>query len=120
MTGTVKSACVTKRCVKLVPSRGEEPSESAENEAHQDGQEGHERGTLLASLPPETCGIKGRMNIRHAHRRPMSELIVMRHAKSDWGTGLPEFERPLSQRGHDDAPRWRNGSTTLAMCPTPC
>ncbi len=35
----------------------------------------------------------------------MPELIVMRHAKSDWSTGLPDFERPLSQRGHDDAPR---------------
>jgi phosphohistidine phosphatase len=35
----------------------------------------------------------------------MPELLVMRHAKSDWGTGLPDFERPLSQRGHDAAPR---------------
>jgi phosphohistidine phosphatase len=35
----------------------------------------------------------------------MPELLVMRHAKSDWGTGLADFERPLSQRGHDDAPR---------------
>ncbi len=48
---------------------GEEPSESAENEVHQDRQEGHERGTLLASPPPETCGIKGRMNVRHPQVR---------------------------------------------------
>lgn len=37
--------------------------------------------------------------------REMPELLVMRHAKSDWGTGLPDFERPLSRRGHEDAPR---------------
>jgi phosphohistidine phosphatase len=37
--------------------------------------------------------------------RGMPELLVMRHAKSDWGSGLPDFERPLSERGNDDAPR---------------
>lgn len=29
----------------------------------------------------------------------------MRHAKSDWSTGQDDFDRPLSQRGHRDAPR---------------
>ena len=33
----------------------------------------------------------------------MPELLVMRHGKSDWGTGLPDFERPLSKRGHKNA-----------------
>lgn len=35
----------------------------------------------------------------------MPELFVMRHAKSDWGMNLPDFARPLSTRGHEDAPR---------------
>ena len=35
----------------------------------------------------------------------MPELLVMRHAKSDWSTQLPDYDRPLSKRGHRDAPR---------------
>ncbi|MCH9815568.1 MAG: histidine phosphatase family protein [Actinomycetia bacterium] len=30
-------------------------------------------------------------------------LIVMRHAKSDWGEDLPDVARPLSERGERDA-----------------
>ncbi len=36
-------------------------------------------------------------------------LIVVRHAKSDWESGLADFERPLNTRGRRDAPavgRW--------------
>jgi phosphohistidine phosphatase len=36
-------------------------------------------------------------------------LFVVRHAKSDWNTGLPDIERPLNARGGRDAPaagRW--------------
>lgn len=29
----------------------------------------------------------------------------MRHAKSDWSTGLADVDRPLGPRGHRDAPR---------------
>jgi len=33
-------------------------------------------------------------------------LLVMRHAKSDWGDpGLEDHERPLNRRGERDAPR---------------
>ena len=33
-------------------------------------------------------------------------LLIMRHAKSDWGTpGEPDFDRPLAKRGQRDAPR---------------
>jgi len=39
-----------------------------------------------------------------------ARLILMRHAKSDWSSpGQPDFERPLSARGHKSAPqmgRW--------------
>lgn len=36
----------------------------------------------------------------------MRRLIVMRHAKSDWGTPeLPDRQRPLNARGRKDAPR---------------
>lgn len=34
----------------------------------------------------------------------MIELILARHAKSDWGEGLPDHERPLNARGRRDAP----------------
>lgn len=34
------------------------------------------------------------------------ELLLMRHAKSDWASGAPgDFDRPLAARGRRDAPR---------------
>jgi len=30
-------------------------------------------------------------------------LIIIRHAKSDWSTGAPDFDRPLLERGQRDA-----------------
>ena len=36
----------------------------------------------------------------------MKRLMLMRHAKSSWGDeSLPDFERPLNERGDRDAPR---------------
>jgi phosphohistidine phosphatase len=36
----------------------------------------------------------------------MPELLILRHAKSDWGTEAPtDFERPLNERGVRDADR---------------
>ena len=32
------------------------------------------------------------------------ELYIIRHAKSDWGFELKDFDRPLSMRGFQDAP----------------
>lgn len=34
-----------------------------------------------------------------------SELLLLRHAKSDQGLGLPDFERPLNARGREAARR---------------
>jgi phosphohistidine phosphatase len=35
----------------------------------------------------------------------MKSLILIRHAKSDWGNaGLPDFDRPLNERGKKNAP----------------
>ena len=35
----------------------------------------------------------------------MKTLILVRHAKSDWGTpSLGDFDRPLNDRGKRDAP----------------
>jgi len=35
----------------------------------------------------------------------MKQLILVRHAKSDWGNpGLDDFDRPLNERGKRDAP----------------
>ncbi len=34
------------------------------------------------------------------------ELLILRHAKSDWNTGaLADFQRPLARRGKNDAPK---------------
>lgn len=36
----------------------------------------------------------------------MKAVLLLRHAKSDWGTpGLADFDRPLAKRGLEDAPR---------------
>lgn len=32
-------------------------------------------------------------------------LYIMRHAKSDWSTGEPDFDRPLNKRGQKNAAR---------------
>lgn len=35
----------------------------------------------------------------------MKQVILIRHAKSDWGNpGLDDFDRPLNERGKKDAP----------------
>ncbi len=35
----------------------------------------------------------------------MKRLILVRHAKSDWTNEVDDFDRPLNERGHQDAPR---------------
>lgn len=40
------------------------------------------------------------------------ELVILRHAKSDWPDGVPDLRRPLNDRGSRDAPaagRWIAG-----------
>lgn len=34
----------------------------------------------------------------------MKRLTLIRHAKSDWDTGRPDFDRPLNERGEAAAP----------------
>lgn len=37
------------------------------------------------------------------------QLIIVRHAKADWGDfDLKDFDRPLSPKGHTDAPKMGN------------
>ncbi|HEY0451522.1 histidine phosphatase family protein [Actinophytocola sp.] len=51
-------------------------------------------------------------------------LVVIRHAKSDWGQGLPDEQRPLNERGRRDAPAigtWlgdNTGGIDLVVCST--
>lgn len=46
------------------------------------------------------------------------ELIMMRHAKSDWGdTSLGDHERTLNERGRRDAPRIGNWMTDHDLIP---
>lgn len=35
----------------------------------------------------------------------MKKLFLVRHAKSDWPENTDDFDRPLSERGHADAPK---------------
>lgn len=35
----------------------------------------------------------------------MKTLYLVRHAKSDWTHDLPDYDRPLNDRGHSDAPK---------------
>ncbi|MFK7929321.1 MAG: histidine phosphatase family protein [Myxococcota bacterium] len=47
----------------------------------------------------------------------MRRLIIMRHAKSDWNTGLDDHERPLNKRGRRDAPRMADALVRLGWSP---
>ena len=46
------------------------------------------------------------------------QLLLLRHAKSDWSTGEPDHERPLSKRGQHDARRMGEWFARNAMPPT--
>lgn len=48
----------------------------------------------------------------------MPELLIMRHAKSDWGLGLAsDRERPLSRRGVKDAKRAGRAISKIGAAP---
>ena len=52
---------------------------------------------MLVHRGPRTCYVDATMG---------RELLLLRHAKSAWGTDAPaDFERPLAGRGRRDAPR---------------
>lgn len=35
----------------------------------------------------------------------IKKLVLIRHAKSDWHVGFDDYNRPLNQRGRNDAPK---------------
>lgn len=48
----------------------------------------------------------------------MTELVIMRHAKSAWPEGVADIKRPLAERGRRDAPaagRWLRERKTLDL-----
>ena len=47
----------------------------------------------------------------------MTQLLVMRHAKSDWSTGLADHDRPLSTRGRRNAPEMACWLAESGYCP---
>lgn len=47
----------------------------------------------------------------------MDRLLVMRHAKSSWATDAGDFDRPLSSRGLEDAPRMGRFITNQGWTP---
>jgi phosphohistidine phosphatase len=48
----------------------------------------------------------------------MKTVLILRHAKSDWGTaGQADFDRPLAKRGLEDAPRMGEVLVRFACVP---
>lgn len=47
----------------------------------------------------------------------MKQLFIVRHAKSDWDNALEDFDRPLNQRGHKDAPMMAKRINELGFRP---
>jgi len=48
----------------------------------------------------------------------MKTVLLMRHAKSDWGEpGLEDFDRPLNGRGLEDAPRMGRALAKAGLVP---
>ena len=47
----------------------------------------------------------------------MIELLVMRHAKSDWSTGHGDFDRPLNDRGIRAADQMAQWLDDEGLCP---
>lgn len=49
----------------------------------------------------------------------MKTLLIMRHAKSSWkNLSLPDHDRPLNDRGEEDAPRIGAALKSLDLTPT--
>ena len=44
-------------------------------------------------------------NFKVGNLSKMKTLILVRHAKSDWTENTDDFDRPLNERGHKDAPK---------------
>lgn len=47
----------------------------------------------------------------------MKSILIVRHAKSDWSSGLPDHDRPLNARGKEDAPRMAQAMENVAFKP---
>jgi phosphohistidine phosphatase len=47
----------------------------------------------------------------------MHQLLLLRHAKSSWDTGLPDRDRPLNARGRRDAAAMRGAMHDLGLTP---
>lgn len=47
----------------------------------------------------------------------MRQLLIMRHAKSDWAAGLPDHERPLNGRGRRAATAMGAHLTSMGQAP---
>lgn len=47
----------------------------------------------------------------------MKTIVIARHAKSDWATGLPDHDRPLNARGKADSPKMARALKALEFMP---
>jgi len=45
----------------------------------------------------------------------MKTLFLIRHAKSDWPINVPDFDRPLNERGKKNAPKMANFLKNLGV-----
>ena len=63
-------------------------------------------GAVRPDLSIRRLGRRGPRRRRRTGSRQVKRLFLLRHAKSDWGNpGLDDFDRPLSKRGRNAAPR---------------
>jgi phosphohistidine phosphatase len=53
----------------------------------------------------------------HQQRYMIKSIVIARHAKSDWSTGLPDHDRPLNARGKEDAPRMARALEDIGFKP---
>ena len=74
----------------------------------------HHLKTVLKGVPfklreppaPEISEISEISELHPKPEKPLRQLLVLRHAKSAWGTGAKrDFDRPLATRGKYDSPR---------------
>lgn len=47
----------------------------------------------------------------------MKRVFIVRHAKSDWDNNLSDFNRPLNERGNNDAPKMAKRINNLGFKP---
>jgi len=73
---------------------------------------------LIEYLAKANCNKKIIFQLRKHNNLKMKEILIMRHAKSDWSTmDLKDFDRPLNKRGRKAAVRMAQELANRNMLP---